>query len=178
RVDGAEVAAIGDHDRRRAEADTAQFDRQAEFADRDVRRQRTGARGEAEVHVGDSGWGPPISARAAAPPRRQCDKDCLRMRQDRLSLEDLALVRGIGDAGSLAGAVRALEVDHSAAFRRLAAMEARLGTVLFRRSRRGYTPTDAGEVAIVAARRILADAQAPQRQLPGGDARSEERRVG
>jgi len=97
------------------------------------------------------------------------------MRQDRLSLEDLALVRAIGDAGSLAGAVRALEVDHSAAFRRLAAMEARLGTVLFRRSRRGYTPTDAGEVAIVAARRILADAQALQRQLAGGDAREEGR---
>ena len=93
------------------------------------------------------------------------------MRQEPLSLEDLALVRAIGEAGSLAGAVRALDVDHSTAFRRLAAIEARLGTALFRRSRRGYTATDAGELAIASAHRILAEAEALHRQLAGNDAR-------
>lgn len=97
------------------------------------------------------------------------------MRQQALSLEDLALVRAIGEAGSLAGAVKTLGVDHSSAFRRLAALESRLGTALFRRSRRGYVPTEAGELAIGAAARILADAQALQRQLAGGDAREEGR---
>ncbi|MGH8084558.1 MAG: LysR family transcriptional regulator [Lysobacter sp.] len=97
------------------------------------------------------------------------------MRHERLSLDDLELVRSIGTSGSLAGAVKALGVDHSSAFRRLAAIEARTGAALFRRSRRGYTPTDAGELVIVAAQRILADAEGLQRQLAGGDARAEGR---
>lgn len=97
------------------------------------------------------------------------------MRHERLSLEDLELVRSIGTCGSLAGAVKALGVDHSSAFRRLAAIESRTDAALFRRSRRGYTPTDAGELVIVAAQRILADAEGLQRQLAGGDTRTEGR---
>ena len=95
------------------------------------------------------------------------------MRHDRLSLEDLELVRAIGASGSLSGAVRSLEVDHSAAFRRLAAIEARAGAVLFRRSRRGYTPTEAGELVMATAQRMLADAEHLSRQLAGQDARAE-----
>src|SRR5690606_25710484 len=171
RVERAEIAAIGDHGRIRADAHAAQFERQAQLADHDMRCERAGARGEVEFHAEVPVRGASISVLPVVPPRRRFDKVCLQMRQEPLSLEDLALVRAIGEAGSLAGAVRALDVDHSTAFRRLAAIEARLGTALFRRSRRGYTATDAGELAIASAHRILAEAEALHRQLAGNDAR-------
>ncbi|MET4728244.1 molybdate transport repressor ModE-like protein [Lysobacter enzymogenes] len=94
------------------------------------------------------------------------------MRQTaRLSLEDFELLRAIGAHGSLSGAAKALALDHSSAFRRLGAIEARAGTPLFRRSRTGYTATEAGAVAIEGAQRILDDADQLQRQLAGRDAR-------
>ena len=61
--------------------------------------------------------------------------------QYRFALDDLRLVRAIGEAGTLTGAVRRLSVDHSTAFRRLGAVEKRLGVHLFERARDGYTPT-------------------------------------
>lgn len=97
------------------------------------------------------------------------------MRHERLSLDDLELIRAIGTHGSLTGATKALGLDHSASFRRLAAIEARVGAALFRRSRRGYTPTESGEVAIVSAQRVLAESDRLQRQLSGRDARAEGR---
>lgn len=92
------------------------------------------------------------------------------MRQARLSLEDFELLRAIGARGSLSGAAKALALDHSSAFRRLAAIEARAGAALFRRSRSGYVATEAGAVAIAGAQRILDDADRLQRQLAGRDA--------
>lgn len=92
------------------------------------------------------------------------------MRQPRLSLDDLDLLRAIGAHGSLSGAAKALRLDHSSAFRRLAGIEARAGLPLFRRSRTGYTATEAGAVAIEGAQRILDDADELQRQLAGRDA--------
>ena len=97
------------------------------------------------------------------------------MRHERLGLDDLELVRAIGAHGSLTGAVKALGLDHSSAFRRLAAVEARVGAALFRRSRRGYTPTDAGELTIAGAQRMLAESERLQRELSGRDARTEGR---
>lgn len=97
------------------------------------------------------------------------------MRQERLSLDDLELLRAIGAHGSLTGAAKALAIEHSSAFRRLAAIEARVGSALFRRSRRGYVPTEAGELAIVGAQRLLLDVDELQRQLAGRDARAEGR---
>lgn len=97
------------------------------------------------------------------------------MRHERLSLDDLELVRAIGAHGSLTGAAKALALDHSSAFRRLAAVEARVGAALFRRSRRGYTPTDAGELTIASAQRVLAETERLQRELAGRDARTEGR---
>ena len=97
------------------------------------------------------------------------------MRHERLSLDDLELVRAIGAHGSLTGAAKALVLDHSSAFRRLAAVEARVGAALFRRSRRGYTPTDAGELTIASAQRVLAETERLQRELAGRDARTEGR---
>ena len=49
------------------------------------------------------------------------------------------------DAGSLSAAARALNVDKSVVSRRLAALEARLGTTLLNRSTRGLSLTNAGE---------------------------------
>lgn len=85
------------------------------------------------------------------------------------SLEDLDLVRAIAANGSLAGAARELRLDHSNAFRRLGAVEARLGVRLFRRSRHGYEPTDAGELAARTAERVLAQTTQLSRELQGID---------
>lgn len=116
-----------------------------------------------------------MSARMRRVPTRRTDKDCLQMRQQRLSLDDLELVRAIGTHGSLTAAAKALAIEHSGAFRRLAAIEARVGSTLFRRGRRGYVPTEAGELAIAGAQRLLVDVDQLQRQLAGRDARAEGR---
>jgi DNA-binding transcriptional LysR family regulator len=88
-----------------------------------------------------------------------------------LTLDDLRLVRAIGAAGTLTGAARRLRIDHSTAFRRLGAIEARIGAKLFERARDGYTPTPAGEAAVTAAHRILDDVAALEQRLAGEDLR-------
>jgi DNA-binding transcriptional LysR family regulator len=87
------------------------------------------------------------------------------------SLEDLRLIRSIGQAGTLTGAARLLKLDHSTAFRRLDAIEARLGARLFERGRDGYAATSAGEVAIERAERILSEVGELEQQLAGEDLR-------
>jgi DNA-binding transcriptional LysR family regulator len=91
--------------------------------------------------------------------------------QSPFALDDLRLVRAIGEAGTLTGAARRLSVDHSTAFRRLGAVEKRLGVHLFERARDGYTPTPAGEAAIATAARILDDLGDLERRLAGEDTR-------
>lgn len=91
------------------------------------------------------------------------------MKPAQWSLEDLDLVRAIVAHGSLAGAARELRIDHSNAFRRLGAIETRMGVRLFRRSRRGYEPTDAGELAARTAERVLEQTTALARELQGRD---------
>ena len=93
------------------------------------------------------------------------------MAQSGLSLDDLRLVRAIGAAGSLTGAARRLRIDHSTAFRRLGAIEARTGARLFERARGGYAPTPAGEAAMTTARRVLDDLAALEQRLAGEDLR-------
>ena len=88
-----------------------------------------------------------------------------------LSLEDLRLIRCIGSAGTLTGAARLLKVDHSSAFRRLDAIERRLGARLFDRRRDGYAATSAGEVAIERAGRILSEVDELEQELAGEDLR-------
>jgi molybdate transport repressor ModE-like protein len=86
-----------------------------------------------------------------------------------LSLDDLKLVRAVGAAGSLTGAARQLALDHSTAFRRLNAVEQRLGSRLFERARDGYTPTQAGELALATAARLLDDLTDLERRIAGED---------
>lgn len=90
---------------------------------------------------------------------------------DTFSADDLRLVRAIGAAGTLTGAARLLKVDHSTAFRRLCALEIRLGAKLFERARQGYTPTSAGEMVIAAGERVLAELVDLERRLAGEDLR-------
>lgn len=91
--------------------------------------------------------------------------------QTNLERDDLRLARVIGDTGTLLGAARMLGIDHSTAFRRLNALERKLGSRLFLRSRDGYAPTPAGEAMIEAAARVDDDIVALERKLAGADLR-------
>lgn len=93
------------------------------------------------------------------------------MPQAMLSVEDLELLAAVGDTASLSAGAKRLELDHSSAFRRLGKLEARLGARLFERSRTGYVPTPAGEVAIATARRVLDDLRGLEQKLAGEDLR-------
>lgn len=85
--------------------------------------------------------------------------------------DDVSTVLAITETGTISGAGRKLGVSHATVFRRLAAIEDRLGVALFERSRTGYAPTAAGEVVADAGRRIEADIQAAERRIAGADLR-------
>ncbi|MBJ7411847.1 MAG: LysR family transcriptional regulator [Phenylobacterium sp.] len=85
---------------------------------------------------------------------------------------DLRLVLTIVRSGSLTSAAKALGVNHSTTFRRLGALEARLGVRLFERLPAGlYAPTSAGERMAATAERIETETAALDRDLLGADQR-------
>jgi molybdate transport repressor ModE-like protein len=85
---------------------------------------------------------------------------------------ELKFVLAVARAGSLTGAARALGIDHSTAFRRLQALERRVGTGLFDRMPGGaYGATAAGQRMAVAAERMEAEALALDRDIAGRDPR-------
>jgi molybdate transport repressor ModE-like protein len=85
---------------------------------------------------------------------------------------ELQLVLAIARSGALTAAARSLGIDHSTAFRRLNALEARLGVRLFERLPGGaYLPTPAGERMTAAAERMEEEAFAVGRDLKGRDHR-------
>lgn len=87
--------------------------------------------------------------------------------------DDLRVALAIGRTGSLTRAAEVLGVDQSTVGRRLAALEAALGTVLFVRSKAGLSPTEAGEAAIQRAIEIELRVDRLSEQLalgPGGPA--------
>ena len=61
-----------------------------------------------------------------------------------LNWDEFRIVKAIAETHSLAGAAERLGLNHSTMFRRLTALEARLGMRLFERGRAGYQPTAAG----------------------------------
>lgn len=65
--------------------------------------------------------------------------------------DDFRLVKAIADHGGLTAAAARLGINHSTAFRRLAAIEASVGARLFERSRAGYAATQAGMAMVEAA---------------------------
>ncbi|MEE7457492.1 LysR family transcriptional regulator [Methylorubrum populi] len=71
-----------------------------------------------------------------------------------MAWDEFRLVRAVAERGALAPAAAHLGINPSTAFRRLAAVEAALGTRLFERHRSGYVPTPAGEAMAAAAARM------------------------
>src|SRR5688500_5027473 len=90
---------------------------------------------------------------------------------DSIDWDDLRVALAVADTGSLAGAARALNVNHTTALRRLDALEARLNTRLFDRQRSGYLPTEAGELLAQEARAIAPRVADIERPLLGRDLR-------
>jgi DNA-binding transcriptional LysR family regulator len=88
-----------------------------------------------------------------------------------LSWDDFRFAQAIAETGSLGGAADRLGVNHSTVFRRLAQIEARLGSRLFERSRTGYALTPCGEEMARLAERIGEDIVAFERKVTGHDLR-------
>jgi DNA-binding transcriptional LysR family regulator len=85
---------------------------------------------------------------------------------------ELRLVLAVARSGGLVGAAKALGIDHSTVFRRLQAVEARLGQPLFERvPAGGYQPTAVGERMAAAAERMQDEALALARDIAGHDPR-------
>ncbi|MCG8542631.1 MAG: LysR family transcriptional regulator [Alphaproteobacteria bacterium] len=89
----------------------------------------------------------------------------------RLAWDDLRLILAVATAGTLSGAGRSLGVSHATVFRRLGAIEGRLGVKLFDRSRTGYAATLAGEEAAAAARQVESQVLEVERRIMGQDLR-------
>lgn len=95
-----------------------------------------------------------------------------------LDWDEFRFVKAVADRGGLTAAAAQLGINHSTAFRRLTALEARLGVQLFDRLRTGYVPTTCGRAMIEAAVRIEADVTRFERAAAGrGDTPSGELRV-
>ncbi|MBS0422022.1 MAG: LysR family transcriptional regulator [Proteobacteria bacterium] len=98
-------------------------------------------------------------------------KPTLQKRTASLEWDDLRCVLAIARAGSLSGAARALAVEHSTVFRRLNAIEKRLGVKLFQRTRGGYVPTESGEITAASASVMESQALDIERRIVGADER-------
>ncbi|MEA1830764.1 LysR family transcriptional regulator [Methylobacterium durans] len=84
-----------------------------------------------------------------------------------LDWDDFRLVKAIAERGGLTHAAEALAINHSTAFRRLAAIEASLDARLFERHRSGYVPTASGEAMVRAAARMETDVVTFSREMAG-----------
>jgi DNA-binding transcriptional LysR family regulator len=86
---------------------------------------------------------------------------------------DLRYFLAVRRAGTLAGAARALKVEHSTVSRRLSALEDALGAKLFLRGPDGFSPTPAGDRLLPLAESMEAAVTAIDRQVAKGDERVE-----
>src|SRR4051812_3627564 len=85
---------------------------------------------------------------------------------------ELRLVLAVTRAGGLTGAAKTLGIDHSTAYRRLHALEARLGLPLFERLPGGaYEPTHAGGRLAASAERMEDEVLGAARDVAGRDRR-------
>ncbi|HEX6260725.1 MAG TPA: LysR family transcriptional regulator [Woeseiaceae bacterium] len=85
--------------------------------------------------------------------------------------DHLRFFLAVTGSGSLAGAARALGVNHSTVFRRINAFEAELGARLFERLPEGYALTALGEAVLEEARHVDEAVAALTRSAAGGDYR-------
>ena len=88
-----------------------------------------------------------------------------------LDWDDYRVVLLIAEAGSLSGAAGKAAVSHPTMFRRINAIEDKLGVRLFERFRSGYQPTLAGEEVVAVARRIAELTNETERRIEGRDLR-------
>lgn len=91
------------------------------------------------------------------------------LHERKLDWGELQTVLEIARAGSLAGAARKLGVEHSTAYRRLGAIEARLRRRLFERTRSGYAPLAVAEPLIEAAIRMEEAVHGAERAALGAE---------
>lgn len=89
------------------------------------------------------------------------------------SWDDLRLFLAAAEAGSLSGAAARLGLGQATLSRRVAALEERLGTRLFQRSRAGLLPTAAAEALLPHARAMAEAARMGGAALQGAEARPE-----
>ena len=90
---------------------------------------------------------------------------------DGIDWNDLRLILAVGRTGSLAGAARELKHDHSTIFRKLNAIEKRVGVRFFERVNGRYDITDAGAAALKVAESFENDVLGLERQIVGQDTR-------
>lgn len=86
-----------------------------------------------------------------------------------MNWNDLRVFLAIAETGSLAGAARQLNNNHSTIFRRLNALEEDLGVRLFERFATGYLLTGAGERMLELTRVTDSTVQQIERELAGRD---------
>jgi DNA-binding transcriptional LysR family regulator len=98
-------------------------------------------------------------------------KSSLQERTGTLGWEDVRTVLAVVNAGSLSGAARSLDVEHSTVFRRIDDIERRLGTRLFDRERGSYLPNVQAETIAEAGRQMEAAALEAERRVLGADER-------
>ncbi|MEO6918743.1 MAG: LysR family transcriptional regulator [Collimonas sp.] len=77
-----------------------------------------------------------------------------------LAWDDIRFYLAVAREGSLSGAARLLDVEHSTVARRVAALEGRIGVRLFDRLPRSWALTAEGEALLIAAKRIENEALA------------------
>ncbi|VAW52453.1 Transcriptional regulator, LysR family [hydrothermal vent metagenome] len=86
-----------------------------------------------------------------------------------LEWNDLHFVLAVCREGTLSAAARALGVNHSTVFRRIGAIEKKLGVRLFERLTSGYIMTKAGEAMLESGERVENEVLGLSRKLIGRD---------
>ena len=82
-------------------------------------------------------------------------------------LEAMSILLTVVETGSLSAAGRRLNIPLATVSRKVSELETHLGTRLFNRSSRQFTPTDAGLAYIASCRRILDDVEEAERVASG-----------
>jgi len=93
----------------------------------------------------------------------------LRMMKSLPEWTDLRFFLELARSGTLSGASRRLEVEHTTVARRIDRLEQQLGATLFDRSREGYELTEMGQAVLPHAESMEAAVLAAQDQLSGNE---------
>lgn len=89
--------------------------------------------------------------------------------EERVNWNALKIFLAIADSGTLTGAAKTLEVNHSTVFRRLNTFEDEIGGRLFERLNHGYELTPMGEELLLEAKKIATSFDDMERHIVGKD---------